>query len=121
MYYMLLIYGDEDEWRSMSEDEGKAIDAEYSAFSADLRAQGKFIDAKELQWTETATTVRVREGEVLMTDGPFIETKESLGGYFVIEADSLDEALEWAARIPDARDGVVEVRPILTRPAEVAQ
>jgi hypothetical protein len=121
MQYVLLIYGDENDWRTIGEDEWKAIDAEYGAFSDDLRAQGKLIDANELQGTETATTVRVREGEVLMTDGPFAETKECLGGYFLIEADWLEEALEWAARIPNARDGVIEVRPVAMRQAEVAR
>jgi hypothetical protein len=113
MYFVLFIYGNENDWRSIGEDERKALDAEYGAFSDDLRAEGKFVYASELQGTETATTVRVREGEVLTTDGPFAETKESLGGYFVIEADSLDEALKWAARMPDAHDGVIEVRPVM--------
>jgi hypothetical protein len=115
MQYLLLIYGDENHWRSISEDEWRTIDAEYGAFTQDLVAQGKVVDANELQGTEAATSVRVRDGEVLITDGPFAETKECLGGYFLIEADSPDEALEWAARIPNARDGVVEVRPVVMR------
>jgi hypothetical protein len=117
MQYMLLIYGDESHWRSLGEDEWKAIDAEYGAFTDDLSAQGKLINANELQETENATTVRVRDGEVLTTDGPFAETNEVLGGYYLIEADSLNEALGWAARIPNARDGMVEVRPIAMRQA----
>jgi hypothetical protein len=121
MQYLLLIYGDEDHWRSISEEEWKAIEAEYGAFTDDLRAQGKLVNANELQGTHTATTVRVRDGQVLTTDGPFAETKEALGGYYLIEADSLDEALEWAARIPNARDGMIEVRPVVMRGAEVAQ
>jgi hypothetical protein len=121
MQYLLLIYGDESHWRSLGEDEWKAIDAEYGAFTDDLSAQGKLINANELQETETATTVRVRDGEVMTTDGPFAETNEVLGGYYLIEADSLEEAVEWAARIPNARDGVIEVRPVAMRQAEVAQ
>jgi hypothetical protein len=113
--YLLLIYGDENHWRSISEDEWRAIDAEYGAFTQDLVAQERLVDANELQGTEAATTVRVRDGEVLITDGPFAETKECLGGYFLIEADSLDDAIEWAAHIPNARDGVVEVRPVVMR------
>jgi hypothetical protein len=121
MQYLLLIYGDESHWRSIGDDEWKAIDAEYGAFTDDLSAQGKLINANELQGTETATTVRVRDGEVIATDGPFAETKEVLGGYYLIEADSLDEAREWAARIPNARDGMIEIRPVVVRQAEVAQ
>jgi hypothetical protein len=119
--YMLLIYGDEDHWRSVTGDELDALYEEYGALSRDLAAQGKLVSSKELQGTDTATTVRVRDGEMLTTDGPFAETKECLGGYYLIEAESLDEALEWAARIPNARDGTIEVRPVVMRPAEVAQ
>ena len=86
-----------------------------------LAAQGRLISANQLQRTDTATTVRVRNDEVLTTDGPFAETKETLGGYYLIEADSLDEALEWAAQIPSARDGLVEVRPVVMREAGVAR
>jgi hypothetical protein len=121
MQYLLLIYGEESRWRSIGEDEWKTIDAEYGALTRDLEAQGKYIGGNELQGTEAATTVRVRDGQVLTTDGPFAETKEALGGYYLIEADSLDEALEWAARIPNARDGMIEVRPVVMRQAEVAQ
>jgi hypothetical protein len=121
MQYLLLIYGDENHWRSIGEDQWRAIDAEYGAFAQDLVARGKLVDSNELQGTETATTVRVRDEKVMTTDGPFAETKECLGGYFLIEADSVDEALEWAARIPNARDGTVEVRPIVMRGVEVAE
>jgi hypothetical protein len=119
--YLLLFYGDESRWESISEDEREARIQEYGALIRDLSAQGKWIGGNQLQSTETATTVRVRDGEVLTTDGPFAETKEALGGYFLIDADSLDEALEWAGRIPVARDGMVEVRPIVMREAEVPQ
>ena len=119
MQYMLLIYGSEEQWASLPEDEEKAIYEEYFAFTDDLRAQGKLVSAHELQATTTATTVTVRDGETVVTDGPFAETKEALGGYYLIEADSLDEAIEWAARIPSARDGKIEVRPVVMRDAEV--
>ncbi len=120
MQYMLLIYGSEEQWAALSEDEAKAIYEEYFAFTEDLQAQGKLISAHELQPTAAATTVTVRDGETLTTDGPFAETKEALGGYYLIEADSLDEAIEWAARVPSARDGKIEVRPVVMREAEVA-
>ena|SRR5919206_1804792 len=121
MQYLLLIYGDEGRWESMSEEEREGRLEEYGALIRDLTAQGKWIGGNQLQSTETATTVRVRGDDVMTTDGPFAETKETLGGYFLIEADSLDEALEWAARIPNARDGMVEVRPVVMREAEVPQ
>jgi hypothetical protein len=116
--YMLLIH-DQDVWETLSDDEQNAIYEEYSAFSRELRDQGRFVSAHELQPKTTAATVRVREGETLVTDGPFAETKEALGGYFLIEADSLDEATTWAARIPTARYGVVEVRQVVIQEAEV--
>jgi hypothetical protein len=121
MQYLLLLYGDERRWDSRSDDERNATIAEYMALSQELAAQGKLISANQLQATETATTVRVRDDEVITTDGPYSETKEVLGGYFLIEADSLDDALECAARIPVAREGMVEVRPLVMRTAEVAQ
>ena len=116
--YMLLIH-DRDVWETLSGDEQHAIDEEYSAFIHELRHQGRFVSTHELQPKSTAATVRVRDGETLVTDGPFAETKEALGGYFLIEAESLDEAITWAAKIPTARHGVVEVRPVVTQEAEV--
>jgi hypothetical protein len=120
MQFMLLIYGSAGSWDSLSDDERTAVYEEYYALSQDLREQGKLVSANELQPTSTATTVTVREGDAVVTDGPFAETKETLGGYYLIEADSLDEALQWAARIPAARTGKVEVRPVVMRHAEVA-
>jgi hypothetical protein len=120
-HYMLLIYGQPGRWESLSEDEQDAVYERYYALSNDLRAQDKLISANELQPTSSATTVRVRDGEAEITDGPFAETKEVLGGYYLIEADSLDEALEWAGRIPSVETGSVEVRPCVMRQAEVAQ
>jgi hypothetical protein len=116
---MLLIYGSEHRWASLSEAERNTIYEQYYALSRELRAQGKLVSSHELQPTWTATTVAVRDGEPIVTDGPFAETKEALGAYYVIEAESLDEALAWAARIPSARDGRVEVRPVVMEHAEV--
>jgi hypothetical protein len=117
--YLLLIYGDERRWQSRGEEETAERIGEYVALMEDLG--GKLISANQLQATETATTVRVRDGEVVTTDGPYSETKEVLGGYFLIEADSLDDALETAAKIPNARDGMVEVRPVVMREAGVTR
>ncbi len=119
MQYMLLIYSSEDAWESYGEDERNAMYAEYGKLSRDLREQNAFVAGDELEPSSTATTVRVRDGEPLISDGPFAETKETLGGYYLIEAESLDEALKWAARIPSAKHGAVEVRPIVMRTAEV--
>ena len=115
MQYMLLIYSTEDAWDELGEDERQKLYGEYGKLSEDLRAQGKHVSANELQPVATATSVRVREGETLVTDGPFAETKEQLGGYYLIEAEDLDEALAWAARIPSSRHGTVEVRPVVER------
>jgi hypothetical protein len=120
MQYMLLIYGDEQSWSSLSEEELQAVYAEYGRLSQDLRERGAYVDGSELQSVSTATSVRVRDGETQVTDGPFAETREVLGGYYLIEADSLDEAIEWAAKIPSARRGTVEVRPVVMREAEVS-
>ena len=120
MQYMLLIYGDESRWDSLADDERNAVYEEYFALSRELGERGALIGAHELQPTPAATSVRVRDGETTVTDGPFAETKEALGGYYLIEAESLDEAIEWAAKIPAARDGIVEVRPVVMREAEVS-
>jgi hypothetical protein len=117
--YMLLIYSDEQHRESIPEEERNALYAEYGQFTNDLREQGKLVSADELQPTSTATSVRVRDDDTLVTDGPFADTKEVLGGYYLIDAESLDEAIEWAARIPAARHGAVEVRPVVMRGAEV--
>ena len=114
MQYMLLIYGDDSSWETLSADEKRAIGGEYFAFTNELRASGKMVAADQLQPTGTATSVRIRDGKTLTTDGPFAETKEVLGGYYLIDVDSLDEALEWATKLPGAKYGTVEVRPIVT-------
>jgi hypothetical protein len=110
---MLLIYDDEQLWANMDEAERGRVFQAYGAYTEDMRTKGVFVAGDALQPTATATTVRERDGERLVTDGPFAETKEQLGGYYVIEVESLDEALDWAARIPSAKLGSIEVRPVL--------
>ena len=119
MQYMLLIYDDEQAWAGMDEAQRGQIFQAYGAYTEDMRQKGVFVAGDALQPTSTATTVRDRNGDRLVTDGPFAETKEQLGGYYLIEAESLDEAIEWAARIPSARGGTIEVRPVVQLPAEV--
>jgi hypothetical protein len=113
MLYMCLIYNDERAWGSMPEDDRNALAGEYGTFTESIRGSGHFVAGDGLQPTSTATTVRVRDGETLMTDGPFAETKEQLGGYYVIEAKDADEAFAIAARIPSAKYGSIEVRPVM--------
>jgi hypothetical protein len=111
MQYMLLIYADDTE-QGLDEAGLRALHQEYFRLGDDLRSQQRLISSEELAPVTTATTVQVRNGDTLVADGPFAETKETLGGYYLIEADSLDEAIEWAARIPSARHGKVEIRPV---------
>ena len=113
MKYLLMIYGDEHGFDQMSEDERHAVYKEYDDFANDLAAKGQMVGGDELHPTSSATTVRVRDGERLVTDGPFAETKEQLGGYYVIDAADMDEALKIAERIPSARYGSIEVRPVV--------
>jgi hypothetical protein len=114
MQYMLLIYGAGDSWQELTPEQQQQIGAEYFAFTEELRAAGKMVAGDALQPTSTATSVRVRDGETLTTDGPFAETKEVLGGYYLIDVDTIDEALEWAAKLPGAKYGTIEVRPVVT-------
>ncbi len=112
MKYALLIYSNDTDWENLSDDERNAIYSEYFAISETKGVYG----GSELQAAESATTVRVSDGETLTTDGPFPETKEALGGFYLFEADDLDAALELAGRIPAARrGGAVEVRPVVER------
>jgi len=112
MRYMLLIHTNPANWATLSEAEGNAMYAEYTAFTQRLVDAGEFVSGDPLQGPETATTVRVRDGQRSTTDGPFVETKEHLAGYYVVECSSLDRALAIAAEIPDARFSGVEVRPL---------
>ena len=110
MRYMLLIYLEE---KSLDDAYRQACYVESTQLCQDLHAKGKFLAASPLQPTETARTVRVRDGHAIVTDGPFAETREQLGGYFMVEAKDLDEAISIAARIPGARRGTVEIRPVV--------
>jgi hypothetical protein len=112
MQYLLLIYEDEKALHSRDEQTRNQIMGEYQAFTASVREAGQFVAADALQPTTTATSVRVRDGKTITTDGPFAETKEQLGGFYLIEADDLDQAISVAGRIPSARFGTIEVRPI---------
>jgi hypothetical protein len=112
MKYMLLIHDDERSWGTMSEAERQQIMAEYRRFTDEIRASGHFQAGSQLQPTSTATSVRIRHGKRLVTDGPFAETQEQLGGYYLVEAKDLDEAITLAARLPSARMGTIEVRPL---------
>jgi hypothetical protein len=111
--YLLLIYGNEAHWDTLNEGEKKAIFDEYMNLTKSLAQSGHLRGANELNTISTATTVRVREKKRLVTDGPFAETKEQLGGYYLVEAKDLDEAVSLAARIPSVRWGSIEVRPII--------
>ncbi len=116
MQYLLLIYGDEKNTMKMSEADGVAMRKQYGDFTQDIIKSGNFRAGDALQPTSTATTVRVRDGKTLTTDGPFAETKEQLGGYYIVEAKDLNEASALAARIPGAKSGSIEVRPIRPMP-----
>jgi hypothetical protein len=111
MEYMLLIYGDENAWNGLSKQEIESTLAAYGAYTQELIAAGVLRAGSELAPVTTATTVRVRNGKTLTTDGPFAETKEQLGGYYLIDAPNLDEAIKWAAKIPSALFGSIEIRP----------
>jgi hypothetical protein len=121
MRYLCLIYENEKEWESLAPTQGEAIMNEYFSLNADLKKNGKYIAAEALQPTATSTTVRVRNGKVSTTDGPFAETKEQLGGFYLIEAKDLNEAIQVASRIPSVRFGSVEVRPIMDFSEEAAK
>jgi hypothetical protein len=113
MQYMLLIYDNEKVIPSMNEKERNALMGEYFAFTEEIKKSGKWIAGDALQPTTTATTVRLRDGKRLTTDGPFAETKEQLGGYYLVNAKDLDEAMALAAKIPSSRFGSIEVRPVM--------
>lgn len=113
MKYMLLIYHDEQIWNRHSEPERQEIYGEYRELIQELQSSGQYLVGDQLQPTTTASTVRVRDDKPLVTDGPFAETREQLGGFFLIDAKDLAEATNIAARIPSARMGSVEVRPVV--------
>jgi len=113
MKYLLLIYDDPKVWEKFSEGEVNQIMGEYREFSKQISESGHMTGGSQLQPPSTATTVRIRDGKRLVHDGPFAETREVLGGYYLIEAKDLDEAIGIAARIPSARVGTIEVRPLM--------
>src|ERR1700743_603604 len=121
MQYLLMIYRSEAELLKKSDAERVKIAADYGTYTQSIIQSGHFKAGDGLQPTTTATTVRVREGKILTTDGPFAETREHLAGYYLVEAKNLDEAIGLAARIPNAKDGSVEVRPIMIYSPEMTQ
>jgi hypothetical protein len=112
MRYMLMIFVNPDSYQTLSEADQQALMQEYFTFTEGLRKSGELIAGDALQTPDTATSVKVRDGKRDTTDGPFIETKEYLAGYYEVECPTLDRALELAAQIPDARHGTIEVRPV---------
>jgi len=118
MQYLLLIYGNEGDWAHLSETEQGQIFGEYMQYTADIKKSGNYLGGEALEPVASATTVRVRNGKTVSTDGPFAETREQLGGYYLVEAKDLDEAIGLAARIPDAKRGTIEVRPIMPTPKD---
>lgn len=113
MKYLCLIYSDEVAWSKLPKVEQDKWMGEYFAFGDSIEQSGQHLGSNALQPTHTATTVRVRNGRLSTTDGPFVETKEQLGGYYLIEAKDLNDAIQVASRIPGARHGSVEVRPVI--------
>ena len=116
MQYMILIYDDETKWASMKDGSRDEMMAAYMAYTKDMKEAGVMRAGDALQPTSTATTVRLRQGKTLVTDGPFAETKEQFGGYYLIECKDIDEATKWAAKCPSATIGSIEVRPVLVYP-----
>jgi hypothetical protein len=112
MKYLCLIYDNEAQMAKMTKEEGGKMMGEYRDFTQDITKSGHYLGGNPLQPTATGTTVRVRSGKVSTTDGPYAETKEQLAGYYMIEAKDLNDAMQVAARIPSARSGAIEVRPI---------
>jgi len=115
MKYLCLIYDNEKEWAKFPKELQDKYMGEYMAFGDSIKKSGQYVGANQLKPTSTATTVRSRNGKVSTTDGPYAETKEQLGGYYLIEAKALNDAIQVAARIPSAKSGSIEVRPIVER------
>ena len=118
MKFLALIYAEEGAWDDASDEERQEVYARYGAFADEARRAGVLAGGDELASTSSATTVRIRDGQSEVTDGPYAEAKEALGGYFLLECASMDEALDWAAKIPAAEHGAVEVRPVHTNTEE---
>ena len=113
MKYLLTIYADESRYATMTPQDSAALMEAYGRFGQEAQEAGVLLGGEGLQPTATATTVRVKDGEALFTDGPFAETREALGGYYLLDCPDLDSATGWAAKIPDATGGAVEVRPVM--------
>jgi hypothetical protein len=118
MQYLLLIYESEKDWSSIPKEEAVKLFGEYRTFTQSIAQSGHYKGGNPLQPTNTATTVRLRGGKRETTDGPFAETREQLGGYYLVDAKDLDEAITLAERIPAARTGSIEVRPIMPMPSQ---
>jgi hypothetical protein len=114
MKYMLNIYDDASSYENETPEQAAEVMQAYEAFDREINESGAFVAGEGLQPPEAATAVTVRNGERLVTDGPFPETKEQLGGFYLIECKDLDEAIEWAAKIPGAQNGTIEVRPVMS-------
>jgi hypothetical protein len=121
MRYLCLIYENEKAFETLPPAETEAIMGEYFQFTENIRKNGKYVAGEALHPTANATTVRVRNGKVSTTDGPFMETKEQLGGFYLIEATDLNDAIQVASRIPSARHGSIEIRPVVDFSAEQAK
>jgi hypothetical protein len=113
MKYMLLIVGDESQYAEWSEEDRAAEMGRWDEYTKALVDAGAFVSGEGLQTSATATTLRVDRGERLLTDGPFAESKEQIGGFYVVDCKDLDEAIEWAAKLPSAERGVTEIRPVM--------
>jgi hypothetical protein len=113
MRYLITIYGDESGWADTTPEQASEMMAAYGALGAAMKEAGVILGGEGLQPSSTATTVKVRNGETITTDGPFAETREQLGGYYLLDCKDLDEAIGWAARIPGAQSGSCEVRPVM--------
>lgn len=113
MKYLLLICGEEKAWATMPDADRQQLMADFRQFTQDIQANGQYVGGSQLQPSTAATSVRVRDGKRLVTDGPFAETREQLGGYYVVDVKNLDEAISVAARIPSVRTGTIEVRPLI--------
>jgi hypothetical protein len=114
MKYLCLIYDDEKKMAGMTKSEGDAFMGEYGAYTQSIKGSGHYLGGEALQPVHTATTIRSRNGKVSTTDGPFAETKEQLGGFYLVEAKDLNDAIQVASRIPSVKTGSIEVRPIMT-------
>jgi hypothetical protein len=113
MKYLLLLFGDESSWENMSEEEGQAEMAAYEVYGREAVEAGVFVAGEGLQPTSTATTMRIVGGDRVLTDGPFAETKEQLGGFYVLDCKDLNDALAWAERCPASGNGSIEIRPVM--------